>query len=298
MGVRDQAPGRVAWHSPSVSSSGETPELGAGRWREAAGGEMPEETRNVDPVTITEEEYEAMPEAVRGRFTAADDGTGYTLQERDTSGLSSSLQKERDRRRTLERELREAREARERLETDITAASGGSNGKTEGETPADVLRRHREQTDQERATAKADRAKLMERLASTERNARGLPALTAAGLDPELVRYHLERQARMIPVEGSDAFEVEVTDAHGKPLAVGDQDPFSVLAESLRQQFPNAVANPPRGTGAGRNSTTIQGKSAPNPWKKDTWNITEQMTLERQDSDKAKRLASEAGVSL
>lgn len=105
--------------------------------------------------------------------------------------------------------------------------------------------------------------------------------LTEAGaLDPDYLIY---KQG------GLDKFTF---DKDGVPVGVDDLlKPLKESSPHLFKQKEGADYNPAGGAGAGGGATT-------NPWKKETFNLTEQGRLLKTDPVQAKQLASAAGVTL
>lgn len=81
-------------------------------------------------------------------------------------------------------------------------------------------------------------------------------------------------------------------DDKGVPIGVDDLlKPLKESSPHLFKQKEGANYNPAGGAGAGGGSTT-------NPWKKETFNLTEQGRLLKTDPVQAKQLASAAGITL
>jgi len=78
---------------------------------------------------------------------------------------------------------------------------------------------------------------------------------------------------------------------------IADQTALAAALESFKSENPGIIAAP--GSGSGVNPGNPSGAKSPkNPWSKDNFNLTEQVRLLQTEPDKARILASEAGVKL
>ena len=104
--------------------------------------------------------------------------------------------------------------------------------------------------------------------------------LTEAGaLDPDYLIYK------------QGGLEKFTFDTDGKPIGIDDVvKPLKESAPHLFKQKEGADYNPAGGAGAGGGTT--------NPWKKETYNLTEQGRILKENPVQAKQLASAAGVTL
>ncbi len=104
--------------------------------------------------------------------------------------------------------------------------------------------------------------------------------LTEAGaLDPDYLIYK------------QGGLEKFTFDADGKPIGIDDVvKPLKESAPHLFKQKEGADYNPAGGAGAGGGTT--------NPWKKETYNLTEQGRILKENPVQAKQLASAAGITL
>jgi len=90
-------------------------------------------------------------------------------------------------------------------------------------------------------------------------------------------------------VKLADFADVEVSEDGN---VTGVEDALKLAVEQypiLKQAAQNTTPGAGRGSNPGRSTSTK------NPWAKETWNLTEQGRLLRDDSDLAKRLKAEAG---
>jgi hypothetical protein len=94
---------------------------------------------------------------------------------------------------------------------------------------------------------------------------------------------------------------VEVLDEAGNPrIKDANSTPFTVadLLAELREQRPGLFkAEDKRGIGMTPGHNATAGNGQVNPWKRDTWNMTQQGILTNTKPDLAKRLKAEAGVA-
>jgi hypothetical protein len=122
-------------------------------------------------------------------------------------------------------------------------------------------------------------------------------ALTEANIKPALMdaaTLLLERRIEIIEEESEESGE-EVRRVLMRP-EYGGEDPAKFIQTWVQTDAGKEFVIPASGTGASggnRHRTTEI-----NPWAKETWNLTEQGRMVRQDRAKAERLAKAAGRSL
>lgn len=177
----------------------------------------------------------------------------------------------------------------------------GGNPKTKEEIEAAVQARVADmRTAHEAAlkTANEKAAKLQSDLESHVIDRALLEAGTAVGLRQTAVAD--------LTYRGRQRFRL---DEHGKPVAIDDKgqtvygpagDPLSPadFVTALTKEAPH-LFDPSAGSGAGGSGSGGRGNpGATNPWKPETYNLTAQSALYRENPDQARQLAAAAGVKL
>lgn len=116
----------------------------------------------------------------------------------------------------------------------------------------------------------------------------------AAGVKPEFVEFVLakHRSDAVVDVEGDEPIAMIKTDAGDIPVA---EFVANWAAGDSAKAF---IAQPKGGDSNGSGGTTRKQSSGPNPWKKESWNLTQQGQILRSDRARAEKLAKEAGVPL
>jgi hypothetical protein len=121
---------------------------------------------------------------------------------------------------------------------------------------------------------------------------------TAAGLRPTAVTDMLGR-ARAIWKLDDDGNPIAVDEkgekAYGK---TGNALTMAEYLESLATDAPHLFEENKGGGSSGGGKGDGTGTGDANPWKKESFNLTQQGRLVTTDPDKAKRLAAQAGVTL
>lgn len=131
-------------------------------------------------------------------------------------------------------------------------------------------------------------------------------------IDGELIKAGTELGLRStahadLTYRGRQQFKL---DEHGKPVATDKDgkilynqagDPLSPkdYVSKLTKEAPH-LFDPNSGSGAGGSGNAGAGgnQTAGNPWKKDTFNLTEQSRLFKENPDQARQMAAQAGVRL
>lgn len=152
--------------------------------------------------------------------------------------------------------------------------------------------------DKQLADAKAINEKAMGELATIKIDAALIEAGTGLGLLPTAHQDLVFRGRSIFKLEDG---KVVAYGTDGKPLHGKGAEPLSVkewvegLVPTAAHLFaPNSGGGAPGG-GAGAGT---RGPGAANPFKKESWNLTEQGRLFKADAATARRLAAEAGVNI
>jgi hypothetical protein len=123
-------------------------------------------------------------------------------------------------------------------------------------------------------------------------------ATVAKAINPQLVEMVAMSKARVELLEDGKRV-IRVLDASGndrKDFKTGEPLTVAQLMTEMKEDEPTAHlfygANP----GAGSNTVKFDGKSVQNPWKKETFNLTLQGNILKQNPALANRLKEEAGI--
>lgn len=209
-----------------------------------------------------------------GRFILDLDGdiAGHPV----TSSLENAFRKESERRKEQGKALADARARLAELETADTGDALGSS---------DVLAAQIEAANAERDKFRAQTERLLLSHALDD-------ALLAAAILPA----HLPAVRAL---HKSD-FKIK-KDGDELAVVVGedDADPVEFIREWAATDEGKIYVGAARNNGGGaRGSGPRLGYTGPNPWKRETRNLTKQGEIARDDPDLAQRLAREAGVNL
>jgi hypothetical protein len=145
-------------------------------------------------------------------------------------------------------------------------------------------------TDEKTARAKAEQALDREVINNTF-----LGACSKLSLQPGAETMILRQvEGQWVRKDG----KIVLLDANGTPRSnkdgSGDLGPTEWLQETLLKQHPYLVKESSGAGASGGGSSGTGGQSNTNPFKKETWNLTEQMKLVKSDPAKAARLQQAA----
>jgi len=144
--------------------------------------------------------------------------------------------------------------------------------------------------------AQEESGKLTARLTEVEINQAAIAEATKKGLRPTAVQDIMARARSVFKLHEG---KVVAFEQDGKTVKYGKDGitPFTI-SDWIETQVSEAphLFEASSGGGAGgsgnRNGTT----TGPNPWKADSYNLTQQMIIQKKDPQLANRLAAEAGV--
>lgn len=226
-----------------------------------------------------------------------------------TEGLKSSLSKARGERDDLEKKLK-TWEGLEPIDTRAKLEKLDNLQKIDPTKEADRLADEKvnsvkEKAKQELSDAQAKAAERETKLTAQIRHLMLSNAATTAlqkhGGNVELLTPHVERQCRVREKEDG-TFVTEVLDKSGEVRLKDISNPMSIedLVSEMKalEPYSSAFSADSSGSRSGTSGTPSGGSAGGNnPWKKDTWNLTEQSRIAVNDPAKAKRLRQEAGAA-
>lgn len=124
-------------------------------------------------------------------------------------------------------------------------------------------------------------------------------AAAAKCLNPTLLTLWLKNEAKVETTEEGRKI-IKLVDSTGSAKYNSKGDPMSVKDRIAEMKQDEAFAMLFEGgiQGAGSGTKNGSGGRLKNPWKAETFNLTEQGKLVKDNPDLAKRLAAEAGVTL
>lgn len=79
---------------------------------------------------------------------------------------------------------------------------------------------------------------------------------------------------------------------------IANQTALTEALDKFKAENPGIITAPGNGSGVDTGKPSDGSKSKSNPWAKETFNLTEQVTLFEKSPDQARALAAEAGVKL
>lgn len=123
-------------------------------------------------------------------------------------------------------------------------------------------------------------------------------ASTADAINPEDIELRLKDKLGIAEIDGKD--EIVVVDESGTPVRDASGKVKRVSDAVADMKLNPKTAHLFKGTASGTGSSTKQSASGndTNPWKKESFNLTQQGLMYRADKPKAIKMAAEAGVKL
>lgn len=222
----------------------------------------------------------------------------------DTSGLKSALQKERAERDKLAKQVKEwaglgktPEEISELLGKlqDEEAKKAAAAGEWE-KVKAQLVESHKKDLTKKDEEVAKMRASLESYLVDAAATA------TIAELKgvPQLLLPHVKSSVKVIEADGR--YTVQVIDANGTPRINGKGEMLTIrdLVEEMKQSDVFGRAFEASGTsGSGSGGNAAPGSSGTkNPWKQESFNMTEQGRILNENRSLAEQLAKEAGTTL
>lgn len=254
---------------------------------------------------LTKDEYAGLDEGIRGFYK--EDGDGYVLDATgidDANALKGALKKERDERSELEKLLKPWQ----------------TIGKKPEEISAILKKADEEEQKRLKESGKYDEmlkqvnAKHEEQLAALNKQIEQYrvekemslidQAATSAIAEEKgsikLLLPLIKLHTKLVNVNGKDV--VEIFDANGTPRvdAKGDYLTIADWVKEMKKDPDLQSAFAPSGNkGSGAPGSGNSGGSGNNnPWKKETFNLTEQARIYREEPERAIALAQAAGFKL
>lgn len=256
--------------------------------------------------TLTKAEWEKLEEGIRGLY-AEKDGS-YELQVEgfeDPAELKSALVKERQRASEFEKIVKQwngtGKKPEEVVELLKKAAEEEEQRKKDKGEYESIIAQLKESKVKELA-AKDEALKTMRAaLDSYLIDAEATRVLSEEGGNATLLLPHVKKSTQVVEDNGTYAVRIIGADGNPRVNAKGEYLGIADLVEEMKgnESFQCAFA-PSNRTGGGTKGST-GGGGAPftgNPWKKETWNMTEQFKMFKENPAKAQALAKEAGVIL
>jgi hypothetical protein len=255
------------------------------------------------PLKLTVENLTDVPEALRGAYKQRTDGAGYIVDieggvvpksvHDEFRANNIALQKKlKDLGELTPEQVTELREKVTSLEGDLTAARKGKDTETE-------------------KRIEAIQAALQKKIDEATKSADGYKSrLENVLIDGEVAKAAIKIGAHETAVDDISArvrsrFRIGednqpyAVDQQGNKIFGEDGKPLGIegAVRQLTKQAPH-LFKPSSGGGATNTPGGAGRSTAANPFKKESWNHTEQSKLIRSDKAEATRLAAEAGVQL
>ena len=102
----------------------------------------------------------------------------------------------------------------------------------------------------------------------------------------------------LAPKTVSETLFYQMLEATLSGIDITNQEALTAALDKFKTENPGIIIAPGNGSGVNPGDPANSDKSGKNPWAKDTFNLSEQVTLLEKDPDKARALAAEAGVKL
>lgn len=251
---------------------------------------------------LTKAEWEGLDEGIKGLYEEKDGGYSLSVDGlEDTSGLKSALQKERAEREKLAKQIKawsatgktpeEISELLTKLEEE-EAKRAEKAGEWE-KLKAQILESHRK----ELVKKDEELGRMRSALESNLVDAAATAAIAEMKGIPVLLLPHVKAAVKVAESDGK--YSVQVVDAAGTPRVNAKGEPLSIkeLIEEMRQSEIFGRAFEATGTtgGGASGGGGVSGKA--NPFKKETWNLTEQGRVTRDNPELAQKLREEARAS-
>lgn len=237
------------------------------------------------------DKLEDVSEASRGLYVERDGKFHLDVDGlEDTAGLKSALEKERQARKDLDKRLAGLKDVDpdeyKRLKDEADAKE-----REKLEKDADLKRLSDKLTAKEREFSEKE-AKLLGEL----RTMRLDDSLKAAALAHGVHKDYLDDFVTILKarhVKLGDDLKLQVLDADGDPSTLTLDDLMKEMKGKKPGYFEGSGAS-----GGGSQQNRGGGGGEPNPWKKETFNLTKQGEILTADPARAKALAAEAGKIL
>lgn len=175
--------------------------------------------------------------------------------------------------------------------------------KEEAEAKMNELSKTYEQRIADAEKAKAEAAAVLEKHMSETKAAKisakiMSEASTADAINPEDIELRLKDKLGIAEIDGKN--EIVVVDETGTPVrdASGKVKRVSDAVAEMRQNPKTAHLFKGTASGAGSGTKPNPTGGDTNPWKKESFNLTQQGLMYRADKAKAIKMAAEAGVKL
>jgi hypothetical protein len=255
------------------------------------------------PLKLTVADLAEVPEALRGAYKPRTDGAGFIIDVEGGVVAKSTHDEFRQTNITLQKKLKdlgdltpesltELRTEADQLKADLAAARKGKDSEAEARIKAlqDGLQKKIDE-----ATGQANGFKA--RLESVLIDGQVAKVAAEIGAFPTAIDDIAARVRPRFKV-GEDNLPYAV-DQQGNKIFGEDGKPLGIegAVRQLTKQAPH-LFQPSSGGGATHTSAGGGRSTTTNPFKKESWNVTEQSKLLKADKAEASRLAQEAGVTL
>lgn len=206
--------------------------------------------------TITKAEFDALPESLKGKFTA--DGDNWSLVEEDVEGLKKSKAEILAEKKAMAEKLA----ALEKFKSEFEASKSADEEAKQREAGqfAELEKKLRDRITELETTHQTERDKLM----TTIKRERLMNELTANGVIADRARYALADIENRIDLEATEnGFALKVKDG------IGDANDFNKLLDGMKAQSPFFFkADMAAGSGASGNGG---GGNVAKTWTRAQW---------------------------
>lgn len=255
---------------------------------------------------ITKAEWEGLDEGIKGFYEEKDGSYQLTVEGLDNaSEIKIALRKERERASEFEKIVKQwngtGKKPEEVVEILKKAAEEEEQRKKDKGEYESIITQLKEGKAKELAVKDEALKTMRQTLDSYLIDAEATRVLTEGGGNATLLLPHVKKATQVIEDNGTYVVRVVGSDGNPRVNSKGEYLGIKDLVEEMKENesFQCAfAATDKKGSGAGGSGGTGGTSFDGNPWKKETWNLTEQYRLYRENPAKARVLAKEAGVTL
>jgi len=244
----------------------------------------------VDSLDNVDENLQEFYEEQDGKYVLKVEGV---REHPEVTALKNAYDSEKQKRSDLAKERDKYKEVADKLPDDFDADEY-ERLKANGEGGDDVQKKVEEARERERKRHERTIQQLTEERDSLKNNYHKTQTQTALkdALNEVNVAPHLRRAAeRLWSYDAQLDEDGKVVTSDGTPLTEAIRD------WSQGEEGSYFIAADGNGGGGAPGGRAGRGNGKDNPWAKDSYNMTQQAIIEKQDPDKAKRLKSEAGAA-
>ncbi|WP_302806422.1 hypothetical protein [Cloacibacillus porcorum] len=256
---------------------------------------------------ITKAEWDGLDEGIRKLYGEKDGNYQLTVDGLDDAAeLKVALNKERQRASEFEKIVKQwngtGKKPEEVVEMLRKAAEEEEQRKKDKGEYESIITQLKESKSKELALKDEALKTMRQTLDSYLIDAEATRVLSESGGNATLLLPHVKKATQVVEDKGAYAVRVIGSDGNPRVNSKGEYLGIKELVEEMKENESFQCAFAPsdkKGGGAGGSGGGASGAAfSGNPWKKETWNLTEQYRLYKENPVRAKAMAQEAGVTL